>query len=244
MIEAIETPNSDIFAFEAVGTLTKEDYEKIIKPALETAYKSGRKIRFLYVLGDRFDGFSSAAAWEDFKIGTRYLNLFERCAVVSDKGWLRNLSAFIGSLVPYPVRVFGSDEKDNAIAWLDSGAIGLDHHLDTQKKVVTVEIFAPLSSQDFQTLKATVDPWLQKGNTLNGLVIHVKKFPGWENLGSLISHIQFVKEHHHIIRRIAISADGIMASILPNISKHFVNAEVKHFSYDALNDAKAWAQSE
>ena len=31
--------------------------------------------------------------------------------------------------------------------------------------------------------------WLEKNNKLNGLIIHGKKFPGWEDLGSFISHI-------------------------------------------------------
>ncbi|MCA9506987.1 MAG: STAS/SEC14 domain-containing protein [Myxococcales bacterium] len=241
MIKVLESPSPDILAFEGVGKITKDDYQQVINPAIEKAYQEGKKIRFLYYLGEDFEEFSLAGAWEDFKIGARYLSLFERCAIVSDKSWIRNVSKFVGSFFSCEVKVFKSKELNSAMAWLNSGAIALEHHLDYNKKILLVSISGPLRADSFDILSQTVDPWLQEGNQLNGIVIHAHKFPGWENLGALFRHIKFIKNHHKKVHRIAICADGAMSSLVPNIAKHFVKAQVKHFESKELEQAKKWA---
>ena len=33
-----------------------------------------------------------------------------------------------------------------------------------------------------------------------------------------------------------------MISIVPSLAKHFVSAEIKHFDYEDIEDAKQWVQ--
>jgi hypothetical protein len=75
-------------------------------------------------------------------------------------------------------------------------------------------------------------------------VIHARRFPGWENLGALMKHVRFVRDHHRKIARIALAADSAMASVAPSVAEHFVKAEVKAFRYDELDRAIAWAGGE
>lgn len=241
MISKIETPSSDILGFSAKGTVTQEDYREQIEPALKKARQEGLGIRFLLQFGEEFKGFTPGAAWEDFRVGLQYLGSMVSCALVSDIGWIRNSSRFIGSFIPCPVRIFKNEELGDAIAWLNSGEIGLDHHLDTERKILTVEINGPLASENFEILANSVDPWIKEHKYLQGLVIHARKFPGWGNFGSMVQHIQFVKNHHRKIRKVAFSADGVLADLGPKISKHFVEAETKHFAYDELAAAQKWA---
>ena len=241
MIETLTTTRSDMVALEAVGTVTKEDYQTVIVPLFEAAYAAGTKLRFLYCFGSRFEGFSPAAAWEDFKVGMRFVNVLQRCAVVSDAGWIRSMTSMVGSMLPCPVRVFPLSERDEAMNWLASAEAPLEHHLDTARGLLSVEIIGPLSPDTFEVLSHTVDPWLDQGHRLNGVVIHARKFPGWENFGSLVRHLQFVRNHHRQTRRVAIAADGTMASLLPELARHFVEAEVKHFGFDELEKACHWA---
>lgn len=72
-------------------------------------------------------------------------------------------------------------------------------------------------------------------------MIHAREFPGWENLGSFIRHVSFVRDHHRKIKRVALAADSKLASLAPMIAEHFVQAEVKSFPYDARERAIAWA---
>ena len=65
--------------------------------------------------------------------------------------------------------------------------------------------------------------------------------PGWENVTGLRRHLQFVREHHRRVRRVALAVDGVLPSVAPAVAGHLVAPEVRHFAYDALDDAVAWA---
>jgi hypothetical protein len=108
---------------EAVGTVTEDDYRQVLAPALADALQR-REVRLLYVLGEEFDSFSRGAAWADTKLWAKNLKDWERVAVVSDADWLEHAVSVFGWLVPGQVRVFETDEVDEAKAWLVG--IGVD----------------------------------------------------------------------------------------------------------------------
>jgi hypothetical protein len=115
--------------------------------------------------------------------------------------------------------------------------------LDEDTGIVTVVPSAPLNKEDFIHLANEVDPYIEKEGKLNGLIIQVKSFPGWEDFAGLLSHLQFVREHHKKIEKVAAVSDGRIVSIMPKIVDHFVNAKVKYFPYESLNEAISWVQS-
>ena len=120
MIEKLKDLPTGITGVKAVGKISKEDYDQVFTPLIDDARREGRRIRFLYQLGPEFEGFTPAAAWEDAKIGLHYLRLFEGCAVVTDVAWVREMTRLMGFLMPCPVRQFGNQELDRAVAWLVS----------------------------------------------------------------------------------------------------------------------------
>ena len=243
MIEKLKDLPDGIDGVQAIGKISKEDYEKVFVPLLDEARREGRRIRLLYQLGPEFEGFTPGAAWEDAKIGLQSMRLFDGCAVVTDLGWIRELTRVIGFLMPCPVRVFGNQERDKAIDWLGSlpEVAAISHRLLPDSGVIVVEVKQALRSQDFDALAVTADTWIEAHGSLQGLVIHAREFPGWENLGSLLRHLQFVRDHHRKVKRIALAADAKLASLAPKIGEHFIQAEVKSFGYDALDAAIAWA---
>ena len=93
---------------------------------------------------------------------------------------------------------------------------------------------------DFDALGLTVDAWLETHAELRGLVLHTTAFPGWENIGGLVRHIRFVRDHHRKIGRVAIVVDGPLGTVAPRVAEHFVQAEVRGFPDDHLDDAVAW----
>ncbi|GAB2669132.1 hypothetical protein GCM10027271_31180 [Saccharopolyspora gloriosae] len=242
MLETVREVPHGIDAIRASGTVTKEDYQRVVEPLLDAARRENRRIRLLYQAGPELHGFSPAAMWEDTKVGLASLRLFEGCAVVTDIGWIRDLSRLGAFLVSCPVRVFNGDEWEKAVAWLNGlpEGPGVAHRLDADSGVLVIDVRQPLRVQDFDALAVTVDAWIEQHNDLRGLVVHARAFPGWQNLPSLIRHVRFVHDHHRKIERVALAADSVLGDIVPHLAKHFVHAEVAKFDYQDLDKAVSW----
>jgi len=242
MLERLQDLPAGLTGLRAKGKVTKEDYAEVVHPLLEEARREGKRLRFFYEFGPEFEGFTAGAAWADARVGIHYLRLFERCAIVTDMHWLRDAMQIMGGMMPCPVKVFPESERADAIAWLGAEAkSGLAHRLIQDKGVLVVEPSGPLAAEDFDALGAVVDPWIESHGKLQGLVLHVQAIPGWENLGGLLRHLRFVRDHHRNVRRVALVADGKMAELAPKIAEHFVDAELRHFAYPEFDDAIAWA---
>jgi hypothetical protein len=246
MLKRIADVPEGIDALAAVGTLTREDYEQSIEPLFDEARRSGHPIRLLVEIGPEYDGYTAGAAWEKTANAFRnpsLVRLIEGYAVVTDLRWLHDWAHLMAFLLPFPLRVFGSDERAAAVAWLTSlpEGPGVSHRLLPEFGVLVVEVSEPLRAQDFDALAGTVDAWLETHDALPGVVVHARAFPGWENLAGMLRHFRFVREHHRAVRRVALAADGTVADLAPHLAEHFARAEVKHFDYDELDDAIAWA---
>jgi hypothetical protein len=116
--------------------------------------------------------------------------------------------------------------------------------LDEDAGIVTVTPSAPLNEGDFTLLASEVDSYIEKEGKLNGLIIQIESFPGWEDFAGLLSHLKFVREHHKNIEKVAAVSDGKIVSIMPRIVDHFVNAKVKYFPYESLDEAILWVKSQ
>jgi hypothetical protein len=94
----------------------------VLIPAVEAAESasSDGKVRMLYVLGPEFPDFTAGAAWEDSKLGLGRFRHWERIAVVGDADWLRRAIHALSWAMPGEVRVFASDDLDDARAWVIS----------------------------------------------------------------------------------------------------------------------------
>ena len=69
-------------------------------------------------LGDRFEGYSGGAAWQDAKLGLDHHGRWHRAAIVTDTDWLRHLAGAFGWMVPGAFEVFPLAERADAIAWV------------------------------------------------------------------------------------------------------------------------------
>jgi len=243
MLERLKDLPPGIEGLRAVGKVTKDDYATIVEPLIDNLRRQGRRARFLYEAGPEFGGITASAALEDAKIGLRSMSLFDGCAIVTDVGWLRGSARLAGFLMPCPVQIFGNHERNGAVEWLSSlpGSSSTSHRVLADLGVIVVEVENPLRVQDFDALATTANAWIEAHGKLPGIVIHAHAFPGWENISGLLHHIQFVRDHHRKIERVALAADSKWATLAPRIAEHFVQAEVKSFAYDALESAAAWA---
>lgn len=114
----------------------------------------------------------------------------------------------------------------------------LSVQVDAARGIAILEPDGALSKEDFERAAKAIDPHIEK---LNGIVVHIGKFPGWDSFGALASHLRFVKNHHQRIARVALCTDSALGTVAPRIGRHFVKAEIRAFKAAEFEAAKAWA---
>jgi len=242
MIEVMNDLPEHVLGLKATGEVTGDDYKNVLVPALEEKLARQKKVRLLYVVTEGFEGYTGSAAWEDAKVGMKHLTAFERVAVVTDVDWMENVIKAFGFVFPGEVRVFDDDELGDARAWVSEpaskGELAFD--LLENEAVLVLEPRGELEAADFERLSAEVDPFIEKAGGLAGLMIVAEHFPGWDDVAALTSHVRFVREHHRKIRRIAFVTGDRVLSLIPRISSHFIEAEVRAFTMEQRDEALLW----
>jgi hypothetical protein len=118
MLKSIDNLPAGAIAVEAVGRVSADDYRNVLEPAIDRATRDGGRIRILIVFGDEFEGFDAGAAWEDSKVGFGNWKAWERIAVVTTHGVMRDAIRAFAWLTPGEVRVFEPADRAAAEAWI------------------------------------------------------------------------------------------------------------------------------
>jgi hypothetical protein len=118
MIEMLSDFPEGVVAAVARGRVTKQDYDRVLIPAVEAAFGRRQKVRCYYELGREFSGIDAGAVWEDFRVGFGHLAGWERMAVVTDVDWIRLAINFFRFLVPGEIRIFPTGEAAEARRWI------------------------------------------------------------------------------------------------------------------------------
>jgi hypothetical protein len=116
VIKELNDMPQGVVGFEAAGMLRAEDYRDVVLPALEAAAARG-EVRFVIVMND-FDGMTGGALWQDLKMGVEHLRAWKRIALVTDIGWMHQLTDLFGWMTPGETKTFPIAERDAAIAWV------------------------------------------------------------------------------------------------------------------------------
>ena len=112
--------------------------------------------------------------------------------------------------------------------------------IDEAHGIAILEPDGALSKTDFQSAAAIIDPFIEKAGRLNGVIIHTASFPGWDSFAALFSHLRFVKDHHKKVSRVAFVTNSVIGNFAEVVGSHFINAEVKLFSFQELGKATLW----
>lgn len=112
--------------------------------------------------------------------------------------------------------------------------------LDEDSGIAILEPDGELSKDDFESASKIIDPYLAMHDSLNGIIIHTRSFPGWESFSSLVAHLKFIKEHHRKVSRIAFVTDSPIGDIAEKIAPHFVSAKIKKYAFDEFESSKKW----
>jgi hypothetical protein len=120
MIELLKNFPGNVVALSAKGRVTKEDYEKVVIPAVEKAIAQHDKVRLYYQIGPDFSGIDPGAMWADTKVGMGHFLRWERIAVVTDIDWIRLSVTAFGFLMPAQVSVYSTAEAAGARKWISA----------------------------------------------------------------------------------------------------------------------------
>jgi len=108
----------NVLGVSAEGKITGTDYETVLIPAIEEKFKTSKKIRMIYQLGDKFSGFDFTAMLDDAKIGMKHLSAWDRIALVSDHEMINTFAKFFGHMLSCELRVFKNVEFEEAKKWI------------------------------------------------------------------------------------------------------------------------------
>ena len=237
---------SDGIGFELSGVVSGEDYEKILIPAIKKKLQTTQKLNVLYHVTSDFDSYELQAIFDDAKAGFEFLGQWNKIAVVSDINWIINSVKLFAFMMPGSIKTYTNAQLEDAKKWLleeDVPHPNLHITLDATDNIVTLEPKTPLSKDDFLYAKSVIDPFLQQHGDLKGLIIYTKEFPGWDSFAGFITHMEFIKEHHKHVKKLAFVTDSYVGEMAQKLGSHFVSAEVKNFDYNELEKAKGWIVS-
>ena len=109
--------NRFFLTLKATGKLSHEDYETIT-PLLDSALSVVRNPKVKALLdATELEGWELRAAWDDFKIGLKHGNEFEKVAIVGNQKW-QQTSAKLGNwFLSGEVKYF--EDMQAAREWLE-----------------------------------------------------------------------------------------------------------------------------
>jgi hypothetical protein len=95
----------------------------------------------------------------------------------------------------------------------------LYHELLRDEGILLVRPQGRIQVGDFESVARVVDPFIEEKGKLRGVMIEAQSFPGWDTF--------------------AVS-DSPILSIMPQLAKHFVKADIRHFNADDRDAALLW----
>jgi hypothetical protein len=113
-------------------------------------------------------------------------------------------------------------------------------NIDEIDGIAILEPDGELSKTDFISAAKIVDPYIEKSGKLNGIIIHVKSFPGWDSFSALLTHLSFVKDHHKNVAYVAFVTDSPLGKLAENVANHFISAQIKSYPFSEIKAAKKW----
>lgn len=114
-----EGANGKVLDVRAAGKLSHADY-LLFGPEFERLISAHGKIRVLFEMID-FNGWETAAVWDDIKLDVKHFADIERIAMVGDKKWERGMAAFCKPFTTAKIRYFDAPDLDKAREWVEEG---------------------------------------------------------------------------------------------------------------------------
>ena len=121
MVEQLADMPEGTVGFRVDGDVEREDYERVLGPALRAALEDGGRLRTLYLIED-LDEIEPGRCWADaelgFDLGVRHHSAWERSAIVTDIEWMARATRLFAWMIPGEARVYPISELRAAKTWV------------------------------------------------------------------------------------------------------------------------------
>jgi hypothetical protein len=115
--EMKDTPNTMV-GFVATHDVTREDFDKVVLPAVDELVKRTDKLNYLFVLETPLRNFTIGAWMSDAMLGLNNINKWSRAAIVTDVEGVKSFADLFGKVMPGEFRGFTQEELTDAIRWV------------------------------------------------------------------------------------------------------------------------------
>lgn len=112
-----------VLGIRATGAVTKQDFDEVLKPALNALVKRTGKINYLLLLETTVSNFTLGAWVDDLGIGLKHFTRWNRIAVVTNEKLVEKFSDAFGWVVPGESKGFTLSELASAKEWVSQGNI-------------------------------------------------------------------------------------------------------------------------
>ncbi|MEO5582030.1 MAG: STAS/SEC14 domain-containing protein [Saprospiraceae bacterium] len=118
MIHQLNDVPNTMVGFKAIDDVTKEDFDKVVLPAVAELVHRTDKLNYLLIIDTALKN-SKIGAWlKDAMLLLNNLNKWNRAAIVSESDGKENITELFSKVVPGEFRVYAQSELDEAIQWV------------------------------------------------------------------------------------------------------------------------------
>lgn len=117
----------------------------------------------------------------------------------------------------------------------------INTNIHDEQNVISIMPVGKVSEAEFDALANTINRYINERDQVPGLVIEARHLPHWDSFSAFLRHMKFIKNHHKVVKKVAIVGDGHTLQILPSLVDHFVSAKLRHYRAEQVADAIAWA---
>lgn len=246
MLTMIDDLPDHVIGIRINDKLRAEDYERQLIPLVNEKLERHPKLDFLCCIDGEWKGMEAGAVWQDLRLGLGRIGHWARTAIVTDIKWMENAIKLFGLFSPGELRHFDSNAYTAAKDWAcerDRASIGITLNADTGVVVLEPVADKALGGDDFEAVGKTIGDYLQTHDRLRGILIHSRRFPGWQSVGALFAHLKFVNRLHDKIDKIALATNSPMGTFADHVLDPLMLANIRKFDFDERDEAMSWLQS-
>ena len=245
MLTIIEELPDHVIGIRINDKLRAEDYETQLIPLVNEKLERHGKLDLLCCIEGEWKGMEAGAVWQDLRLGLGRIGHWARMAVVSDIKWLETSIKLFGLFSPGELRHFASAEFEAAKTWVcERDRARIDIRMDDDTGILMLEPVTDkaLSEDDFEAVGKAIGAYLEHHERLGGLLIHSRKFPGWQSVGALFAHLKFVNAVHDKISKVALVTNSPIGTFADHVLDPLMLAKVRKFDDDERDAAMRWLQ--
>jgi hypothetical protein len=245
MLTIIEGLPDHVIGIRITDKLRAEDYESKLIPLVNDKLARHNKLDLLCCIEGEWKGMEAGAVWQDLRLGLGRIGHWARMAIVSDIRWLENAINLFGLFSPGELRHFDGEGYAAAKDWVcEQGRARIGITLDTVGGILVLEPAADkaLSEDDFEAVGKAIGDYLKDHDRLPGVMIHSRRFPGWQSVGALFAHLKFVNSVHDKIDKLALVTNSPMGSFADHVLDPLMRAKIRKFDFDQRDEAMGWLQ--